>query len=227
MHTIDAHKNIMEINKTIAERNRKIFAQNKVFVLNIMGATGSGKTLMIETLSRKLKDKFKIKALVGDVVSKIDAERINNAGIEAKGINTGTQCHLDAHLINHEIEGMDLKGTDLFLIENVGNLICPTDFDLGEHKKIVIISSTEGDNTVKKHPMIFLAADLCIINKIDIADAVNANIEKMVNDVKNINPRIKVFKTSFKKNEGVDEVIEWILDNMNKYKALFIQKRPF
>ncbi|OQX20987.1 MAG: hydrogenase accessory protein HypB [Candidatus Altiarchaeales archaeon A3] len=218
MHTIDAHKNIMEINKTIAERNRKIFDKNNVFVINIMGATGSGKTIMVETLSKKLKDKFKIKALVGDIVSKLDADRIKNTGIEAKGINTGTECHLDSHLISHAIEDMDLNKTDLLLIENVGNLICPTDFDLGEHKRIVVVSSSEGDDTVEKHPMIFLTADLCIINKTDIADAVNANVEKMADDAKRINPNIKVFKTSFKNGDGVDELTDWILKSMNEHK---------
>ncbi len=218
MHTIDAHKNIMKINKTIAERNRKIFAQNKVFAINIMGATGSGKTIMVETLSKKLKSKFKIKALVGDIVSKVDANRIKNTGIEAKGINTGTECHLDSHLISHAIEDMDLKDTDLLLIENVGNLICPTDFDLGEHKRIVVVSSSEGDDTVEKHPMIFLTADLCIINKTDIADAVNADVEKMADDAKKINPRIKVFKTSFKNGDGIDGVTNWIVKYMDEYK---------
>ncbi|PKP58288.1 MAG: hydrogenase accessory protein HypB [Candidatus Altiarchaeales archaeon HGW-Altiarchaeales-1] len=218
MHTIDAHKNIMEINKTSAERNRKIFDKNNVFAINIMGATGSGKTIMIETLSKKLMTKFKIKALVGDIVSKLDADRIKSTGIEAKGINTGTECHLDSHLISHAIEDINLKDTDLLLIENVGNLICPTDFNLGEHKRIVVVSSSEGDDTVEKHPMIFLTADLCIINKTDIADAVNANVEKMADDAKMINPKIKVFKTSFKNGDGVDEVIGWILKSMGEYK---------
>ncbi len=218
MHTIDAHKNIMEINKTSAERNRKIFDKNNVFAINIMGATGSGKTIMVETLSKKLMAKFKIKALVGDIVSKLDADRIKSTGIEAKGINTGTECHLDSHLISHAIEDINLKDTDLLLIENVGNLICPTDFNLGEHKRIVVVSSSEGDDTVEKHPMIFLTADLCIINKTDIADAVNANVEKMADDAKMINPKIKVFKTSFKNGDGVDEVIGWILKSMGEYK---------
>lgn len=113
---------------------------------------------------------------------------------------------------------MDLKDTDLLLIENVGNLICPTDFDLGEHKRIVVVSSSEGDDTFEKHPMIFLTADLCIINKTDIADAVNANVEKMANDAKKINPSIKVIKTSFKNRDGIDEVIDWIVKHINDYK---------
>jgi len=215
MHTIDAHKNIMERNSIIAERNRKIFDKTHIFAINIMGATGSGKTIMIETLSKKLAGKFKIKALVGDIVSKLDADRIKKTGIEAKGINTGTECHLDPHLISHAIEDMDLSKTNLLLIENVGNLICPTDFDLGEHKRIVVVSSSEGDDTIKKHPMIFLTADLCIINKTDIADAVNADVEKMADDAKKINPKIEVIKTSFKNGDGIDDVIEWILKNMN------------
>lgn len=218
MHTIDANKNIIQINRAIAERNRKFFDKNNVFAINIMGATGSGKTIMVEAISNRLMTKFKIKALVGDIISEFDANRIKNTGIETIGINTGTECHLDAHLINHAIDGMNLTDVNMLLIENVGNLICPTDFDLGEHKRIVVVSSSEGDDTVEKHPMIFLTADLCIINKVDIADAVNANVEKMANDAKRINPRADVIKTSFKKGDGVDEVIEWILKSMEEWK---------
>lgn len=211
MHVIEPHKDIIGINKAIADRNKKHLDAHGVHAVNIMGAIGSGKTIMIEILAKKLKNKLRIAAIAGDIVSDLDAKRIEKAGIKSIGVNTGTECHLDAHLIEHATEKLNLDEIDLLLIENVGNLICPTDFDLGTHKKIVVVSVTEGDDTVEKHPMIFVYADLCIINKIDIADAVSADAEKMVNDAKRINPKLKVIKTSFKTGEGVPELIEWIL----------------
>jgi len=216
MHIIEPHKDIIGINKKIADRNKKHLESHGVFAINIMGAIGSGKTIMIEILAKKLKNKLKIAAIAGDVVSDLDAKRIEKAGIKSIAVNTGTECHLDAHLIEHAIEKINLDEIDLLLIENVGNLICPTDFDLGECKKIVVVSVTEGDDTVEKHPMIFVYADLCIINKIDIADAVSADVEKMVTDAKKINSKIKILETSFKTGEGVSELVEWILSKLHK-----------
>lgn len=217
MHIIEPHKDIIGINKAIADRNKEHLRSHAVFAVNIMGAIGSGKTIMIETIAKKLKNKFKIAAIAGDVVSDLDSERIKKAGVKAVGVNTGTECHLDAHLIEHAIEKIDLDETNLLLIENVGNLICPTDFDLGAHKKVVVVSVTEGDDTIEKHPMIFLYSDLCIINKIDIADAVGADVEKMANDAKSINPKIKILKTSFKTGEGVPELVEWVLSTRQQF----------
>ena len=182
MHIIDIDRDIIGINKKIAQRNRELFDKHGVVAVNIMGAIGSGKTIMIEALAKRLKDKINMGSIAGDVVSDLDAKRIRSAGIETVAINTGKECHLDAHLVEHSLENLNLHKINLLLIENVGNLICPTDFDLGAHKNVVVVSSSEGDDTIEKHPMIFMISEVCIINKADIADAVGADIEKMASD---------------------------------------------
>jgi len=210
MHIIDVNTDIVEINNKIAIRNRKHLEEHRVYGFNIMGAVGSGKTIMIERLIEKLGDEFKIGVIAGDVVSDMDVKRIERLGVPVIGVNTGSECHLDAHLIEHAICKLPLDDLDILLIENVGNLICPVDFELGAHKKIVVVSATEGDDTVEKHPMIFVYADICAINKIDIADAVDADVEKMFDDAKRINPELDIIRTSFKTGEGVDELVWWV-----------------
>ncbi|HEY9246824.1 MAG TPA: hydrogenase nickel incorporation protein HypB, partial [Candidatus Methanoperedens sp.] len=133
----------------------------------------------------------------------IDAARFKKQGIPAVGLNTGKECHLDAHLVGHGLSNLPLHSLDIIFIENVGNLICPADFDLGEHKRVVVVSVSEGDDIVEKHPLIFSTADLVIVNKIDIADAVGADPDKMVKDAHTINPRIDVLKMSLKTKEGL------------------------
>jgi hydrogenase accessory protein HypB len=123
------------------------------------------------------------------------------------GLNTGKECHLDAHLVEHALHDLPLEDIDVLFIENVGNLICPVDFDLGSHMRMVVISVTEGDDTVEKHPLIFQDADLVVINKVDLADAVGADSDKMVSDVAEINPEVQVIKTSLKTGKGFDDVI--------------------
>ena len=133
-----------------------------------------------------------------------DAERIESHGVPVAGISTGTECHLDAHLVEHGLEELDLDALDTVIIENVGNLICPVDFQLGSHMRVVIVSVTEGDDTVEKHPYIFQDSDLAIINKIDLADAVGSDVDKMVADAKKIKPDMEVITMSLKENIGVD-----------------------
>ncbi|HIE34550.1 MAG TPA: hydrogenase nickel incorporation protein HypB [Candidatus Altiarchaeales archaeon] len=209
MHVIGVGKDIMVINQELARKNREVFDKNRVLAVNIMGAIGSGKTSLIEILCKELKE-YKIAALAGDVISDVDANRLKKLGIPVQGVNTGKECHLDAHLVGHAIRKLPLKEIDIVLIENVGNLICPVDFELGTQKDVTIVSVTEGDDTVEKHPMIFLNSDTLIINKIDIADAVNASVDKMERDALRINSKLIVFKTSLKKGTGVPEVLEWI-----------------
>ena len=210
MHTIDVDRDIMEVNREIALRNREHLEENGVYGFNIMGAVGSGKTIMIERLVEGLRDEFRIGVIAGDVVSDMDVRRIERLKIPVRGVNTGRECHLDAHLIEHSLGKLPLDDIDLLPIENVGNLICPVDFKLGVHKKIVVVSVTEGGDTIEKHPMIFVYADACVINKVDIADAVDADVEKMAGDARRINPELNIFRTSFKTGEGVDELVEWV-----------------
>jgi len=183
-----------------------------------MGAIGSGKTLLIEKTFMKLGNKYRIGAIAGDVIARIDAARFEKYGVPTVGLNTGKACHLDAHLVEHGLEQLPLGSLDLLFIENVGNLICPTDYELGEHKRVVIVSVSEGDDIVEKHPLIFNTADLIIVNKIDIAEAVSADADKMVRDARIINPRIDVLKMSLKTGEGFEDWMVFLEKSITQIK---------
>ncbi len=211
---IEIQHDIMVANRRLADRNQKILDDSNVFSVDVLGAIGSGKTSLIETLIQKMD--HKIGVIAGDVISKFDAGRFEKYNIPVVGLNTGKECHLDAHLVEHAFGDLPLESIDLLFIENVGNLICPVDFDLGSHIRMVVISVSEGDDTVEKHPLIFKEADLVVINKVDIADAVGADQDKMVADVKELNPNVKVIKSSLKTGQGLDEIISSIEGFMNK-----------
>jgi hydrogenase nickel incorporation protein HypB len=215
MHVIGIEKDMMEINRKIAEANRSLFRKEGVFALNIMGAVGSGKTSLIEVLYEKFKG-FRVGVIAGDVISDIDAKRLEKLGIPVIGVNTGRECHLDAHLIQHSLDKIPLKEIDLLFIENVGNLICPVDFPLGAQRSVTMVSVSEGDDTVEKHPMIFLNSDAAVINKIDIAESVGADPVKMRDDALEINPKLRVFMTSVKTGDGIPELAEWIWNEKRK-----------
>jgi hydrogenase nickel incorporation protein HypB len=212
---IDVQHNITKANKKIADRITKKFDELNIFGVDFVGAIGSGKTSLIEDLIENMEGKIGV--IAGDVISKFDANRFEKFNIPVVGLNTGKECHLDAHLVEHAVNDMPLDKIDYLFIENVGNLICPVDFDLGSHIRVVVISVSEGDDTVEKHPLIFQSADLVIINKIDIADAVGADTEKMVKDVKTLNPNVEVIKTSLKKGIGLNNIIHSI-ENFKKDK---------
>ncbi len=211
MHRIevDAEMDLLEENRRLAEKNRELLREKNVVAINVMGAIGSGKTLLIEKTVEALKD-YRIGAILGDVIAKDDYERVAKHGVKAMPLNTGKECHLDAHLVHHALEDFDLDGIDVLFIENVGNLICPVDFDLGENYRVVMVSVTEGDDVVGKHPEIFRLADVIIINKVALADAVEANVDKMVEDAKRLNPKAKVIKMDLRKGIGFDEWMEWL-----------------
>ncbi len=212
MHTTEVRLDydVLEANAEIARKNRSTLEKYGIVAFNIMGAIGSGKTLLIEKTIERLGNKYRIGAIAGDVIARIDAARFEKYGIPVIGLNTGKECHLDAHLVEHGLLDLPLDSLDLLFIENVGNLICPTDYELGEHKRIVIVSVSEGDDIVEKHPLIFSTADLIIVNKIDIAEAVNADADKMVNDARTINPRIEVLQMSLKTGDGFGKWIDFV-----------------
>jgi len=202
---VEIQHDIMLANRKLARRNQRIMDQNGVFAVDVLGAIGSGKTSLIETLIDNLD--HKVGVIAGDVISKYDAGRFESHHVPVVGLNTGKECHLDAHLVEHALDDLPLDEIDLLFIENVGNLICPVDFDLGSHLRMVVISVSEGDDTVEKHPLIFQDADLVVINKLDIADAVGASVEKMVSDVKKLNPDVQVITSSLKSGKGLDEIM--------------------
>ena len=211
---VEIQHDIMVANKKLAQRNQRIFNKAGVFAVDFLGAIGSGKTSLIEALIEKMD--YKIGVIAGDVISKFDAGRIEKHDVPVVGLNTGKECHLDAHLVEHVLPDLPLDDIDLLFIENVGNLICPVDFDLGSHIRMVVISVSEGDDTAEKHPLIFKDADIVVINKVDIAEAVGADENKMVTDVLEINPNAIVIKSSLKTGKGLDEIIKSIQKFMDE-----------
>ena len=211
---VEVAKNIMDANKRLAFKNKKNLEENGIYCVDFVGAIGSGKTTLVEEIIDNTD--YKIGVLAGDVISEFDAGRIEKHNVPVVGLNTGKECHLDAHLVGHGIGDLPLEDLDMVIIENVGNLICPVDFELGSHLRIVVVSVTEGDDTVEKHPLIFQTSDVAIINKVDLADAVGADADKMVNDAKELNPYIKVIKSSLKTGEGLDEIIQTIKEFKDK-----------
>ena len=217
-HIINVGHDVFKENRKLADKNREILKKSGAFSVNIMGAIGSGKTTLIEEAIKALGPKYKIAAIAGDVIADMDASRFEKLGVKTIPANTGKECHLDAHIVNDLLKKNDLDGYDIVFIENVGNLICPTDFDLGEDMKIVVVSVSEGDDIVLKHPVIFKTSDLAVINKIDIAEAVDVNPETMVRDAKYLNPKIPVLLTSKRREETIQAWVSVIENAMLEKK---------
>jgi len=214
MHHIDIsiEKDIFSANRKLADANAAHLRAHGVRAFDLLGGIGSGKTALIEKVVPKLKAKgLKAAAIAGDVYGDDDFQRIIALGIPAENVNTGKECHLDAHMIEHALDHLPLSDVDILFIENVGNMVCPTDFELGAEKRIVVVSSTEGDDVVNKHPMMFRGCTIAVLNKIDLADAVGADLNRMERDMLRYNPSMKIFRTNMKTGEGVDPVIDEIL----------------
>ena len=212
MHKIDLQvgKDIYKINREIANEIRGLLDKKGIKAIDFMGSIGSGKTLIIEKLIELLKNDWRIGVIVGDVTGDDDYKRIKKYGVQVVNINTGKECHLDAHLIEHALENLNLEDIDLLFIENIGNLVCPADFELGSHKRGVVISVTEGDDMVRKHPLIFQISDFIVINKIDLAPYMDVSIDAILKDIERIAPK-KVFLTDAKSGKGIKELAEWLI----------------
>jgi len=217
MKKIEVIQNILEANDTIANRNRQLLDKHRIFVINIMSAPGAGKTsLILETLTR-LKGRLSIAVIEGDVASTVDAEKVESVATAVVQINTGKMpesCSLMAVMIEFALKDMPLNDIDLILIENVGNLICPAEFALGEHKRVVISSLPEGDDKPIKYPLIFVDADAVIINKMDLLPHVDFDIAAFRRSITGLNPKVEVFQLSCKTGEGVERWCSWILEQV-------------
>jgi len=205
---IELDVNILEANRKLAAENKELLKKNGVKTIDVMGAIGSGKTSLIEKLVQKLKGKYRMAAFKGDLTTTIDAELIARHGVEVVPINTGKECHLDANLVKKALKRINLEDIDLLFIENVGNLICPAEFPLGSDKRIVVVSVTEGPYMVIKHPFIFMDADVVVINKSDLAQAMGVDVKKLEKDAKAINPKAKIVATNCRSGEGITSVID-------------------
>ena len=205
---IELEEDLLRKNRELAEGNRKLLDQHGVFAVDVMGAIGSGKTTLIGQIVRRLKGERRIAALAGDLTTTIDADRIKAQGASVVVVNTGKECHLDANLVRKGIAELDLERIDLLFIENVGNLICPGEFPLGAHRRVVVISVTEGPYMVLKHPYIFMDADVVAVNKIDLSEAMGVDPNQLERDALRIKPNLKVVQTNGLTGEGVEGVIE-------------------
>ncbi|MBC7114684.1 MAG: hydrogenase nickel incorporation protein HypB [Archaeoglobi archaeon] len=209
---IEVGTDILEVNRREAEENRKHLEAHGIFAVDLLGAIGSGKTMLIEKVTPVLRERnLRVGAIAGDVYGDDDFQRLKRLGIPAVNVNTGKECHLDAHLVHHALHKLPLDEIDILFVENVGNLICPTDFPLGSHLRVVVVSVTEGDDVIRKHPMIFRDSRICVINKVDLAHSVGVDVEKMIEDLKKISPETVPVRTSLKTGDGVEEFVEILL----------------
>jgi hydrogenase nickel incorporation protein HypB len=205
---IELEKDLLAKNRKLARENRRILDGSKILAIDIMGSIGSGKTSLIKAMLRSLGMGKKIAVIAGDLTTTIDAERIEVEGAHVIQVNTGKECHLDANLIHRAIDRMRLDGVKVLFIENVGNLICPGEFPLGAHKRLVVTSVTEGPYMIVKHPYIFSEADVIVLNKIDLMKAMKVNPSQLEKDAKKINPDVPFIKTNALSGIGIPKVIE-------------------
>jgi len=208
-------KDILGANEQIAERNRQLLDSKGVFAVNLMSSPGAGKTSLILETIKRLKGKTKVGVIEGDVSSSLDAEVIAREGVPVTQINTGGGCHLDANMAYSALGNMPLQDIELLLIENVGNLICPAEFALGEHKKVVIPSIPEGDDKPFKYPLMFHKADVVLINKIDLLPHLKFDIQSFSQAIKGINEKVKIFQISCATGQGIQEWTSWLLSQMS------------
>jgi hydrogenase nickel incorporation protein HypB len=204
-------KDIMGANDQIAQKNRQLFDKNKVFVVNVMASPGAGKTSLIRETIRRLKGKLKVGVVEGDISSTLDAEAISREEVPVVQINTGGECHLDASMTSSALGSLPLEEIELLLIENVGNLVCPAEFKLGEDIRILISSTPEGDDKPFKYPLMFHEADAVLINKIDLLPYLKFDVGAFSKAIKGINRTAKIFPLSCTTGEGIDNWVDWLL----------------
>ncbi|WGS88361.1 hydrogenase nickel incorporation protein HypB [Methylomonas sp. UP202] len=207
---VQIEQDILAGNNRYAAENRNYLAERGILALNLVSSPGSGKTTLLTETIERLKSQFAIAVIEGDQQTARDAERIRATGVKALQINTGKGCHLDAHRVGHAFEHLQLERHSLLFIENVGNLVCPAAFDLGEAHKVVILSVTEGEDKPIKYPDMFYAADLMLLNKIDLLPYLDFDSEQCIRYAKQVNPKIKVLAVSAKTGEGMDGWLKWL-----------------
>ena len=209
---IDLNEDLIENNDRLAEENNQLLREKNIRAFDFVGAIGAGKTAIIETVVERITNDYRILVINGDVATMIDADRIEKHGAQTIQVNTGRECALNSYHISQVLNNYDLDEVDVLFIENVGNLICPSDFILGTEKRIIIVSITEGPWVIRKHPMLFKFSDIAVINKIDLNDVIDVNVEEMIKDAKEINPNLTILSTSATTGENISKLINCILN---------------
>ena len=212
-------RKVLDVNNTMAEQNRKLFADKKVFVLNVMSSPGSGKTTMLGKTISRLMPEARTAVIVGDVSTTNDADRLAKTGAPVVQVNTdafGGDCHLAAHVIAKAAESFTLEDVDLLIVENVGNLVCPAEFDIGEDAKVVVLSVTEGEDKPLKYPLMFRVCDAAILNKIDLLPYLEYDKDEAVRNIVQIHPGIPVFEISAQTEEGMESWVTWLKEKVKE-----------
>lgn len=210
MHQVNVGEDMREHNRRIAAENREMLRSRGIASLNIMSAPGAGKTsLLVRTLPR-LRDRCRVAVVEGDLQTSRDADRVSETGVEVHQITTGEVCHLDAAMFHSALHRIDLDDLDLLLVENVGNLVCPAEFDLGVDRRVMLLSVTEGDDKPGKYPLMFMQSSLLLLNKIDLLPHVDFDVERASREARGINPDIEIMGLSCRTGEGFDAWMAWL-----------------
>ncbi len=211
MSVVTIERKVLQKNDDLAASNRELFARNGLLVLNIVSSPGAGKTTLLEATIEELRNRARIAVVEGDVQTDLDAQRVARYGVPVVQIVTNGGCHLEAALVAAAVERLDLDQVDLLVIENVGNLVCPANFDLGEAMKVVVLSTTEGADKPLKYPAMFRRAAVLIINKVDLLPYVNVDVEEIKRNARHINPKLVVFETAATARLGITEWCDWLV----------------
>jgi hydrogenase nickel incorporation protein HypB len=215
---IEVRKNVLKQNDIIARALRERFRTAGVFVVSLVSSPGSGKTAFLEKTLTLLRQKYRVAALVGDLATENDAARLARSQAPVKQITTGTLCHLEAAMVQNAIEGWNVNDLDFLFVENVGNLVCPSSYDLGEDLRLVLISVTEGEDKPLKYPTIFNSADVAVVTKMDLADAVEFDWEAAYQNIQAVRPGMKVFKVSAKSGAGLEEYFAFLSQRLSELR---------
>ena len=210
MSVITIERKVLEKNEQLARRNRELFQEHGILALNFVSSPGAGKTSILEKTFQELRGSMKIAVIDGDVQTDLDAQRVARYEVPVVQIVTLGGCHLDAKLVSDALQQLDLKGLDLLFIENVGNLVCPANYDLGEAIKVTVLSTTEGDDKPLKYPAMFLNSSVLIVNKVDLIPYVNCNLETLEKNALKINPSLRIFEVSCFTGQGIPEWCRWL-----------------
>jgi hydrogenase nickel incorporation protein HypB len=219
MSVITIERKVLEKNDEVARQNREAFADHGIFVLNMVSSPGAGKTSILERTLENLRDKLRIAVIEGDVQTDLDARRVAKYNVPAVQIVTRGGCHLEANLVKEAMGSLSLDTIDLLIIENVGNLVCPSNYDLGEAMKVVVASTTEGDDKPLKYPAMFRNASVLILNKIDLLPYVPCDMALLKDNALKINPSLTVFELSCTTKQGIDGWCEWLIENTRQRTA--------
>ena len=212
MDRVSVQTNVLKANQEAATENRRLFEEEGMAVINLMSAPGAGKTSLLEATIRALRDRYDLAVIEGDLQTDLDAQRIRALGVRSHQITTGTVCHLDARMVARALVEFPVQGVELLVIENVGNLICPASYDLGESLRVVICSVAEGAEKPKKYPVMFHKADVVIVNKSDLDTASGVDLRELETNVREVNPKAIVFAVSCKTGAGLDAWFAWLQD---------------